>query len=138
MAQAGRVGTSGQFHVLPSPARIYDSRPGTWPSDVGPKAKFAVNDIRVFDVKANNTGVPVGATAALLTLLLVNANPSVQGNMTVWANGVGRPLSNSVVWGGTAQRFTATAVTALDASGFVQVHASQTTDLVIDVVGYYQ
>jgi hypothetical protein len=42
-----------------------------------------------------------------------------------------------MVWGGNAQRFTATAVTALDPSAKVQVEASLATDLVLDVVGYY-
>ena len=81
--------------------------------------------------------VPAGATAALVTILLVNAATSA-GNATIWANGVARPSANSVVWGGTAGRFTATALTALDSQARVQVNSSQVTDLVIDVVGYYR
>ncbi len=129
--------SSGQFHVLRAPARVYDSRPGTSPSTIGPKTKFATNQTRTFDLKANNSGVPAGATAALVTLLLVNASTTA-GNMTIWANGVTKPQANTLVWGGTAGRFTATAVTALDNQARVQVNASRTTDLVIDVVGYYR
>lgn len=131
----GGVGTAGQLHILPAPKRVYDSRPGTSPA-VGPKTPFTPNSTRTFDLKANSSGVPAGATAALLTVLLVNAS-TVAGNLTVWANGVPKPQANTVVWGGTAGRFTATAVSALDSQVRVQVNASQSTNLVLDVVGYY-
>ena len=129
--------TAGAFHVLPAPARVYDSRPGFAPTSVGPKTPFAAGSTRVFDLRANGSGVPAGATAAMVTLLLVNA-ASGAGNLTIWANGATKPVANTLVWGGTAGRFAATAVTALDAQARVQVNASARTDLVIDVVGYYR
>lgn len=124
--------TAGALHVLPAPVRAYDSRPGTRPS-VGPKTKVGTNQTRVLDLRA---AIPPGATAVLLTVLLVNATAG-NGNFTVWANGVAKPLANSLVWGGNAGRFTTTPTTAVDTAGRVQVHASLATDLVLDVVGYY-
>jgi hypothetical protein len=56
----------------------------------------------------------------------------------VWANGAPKPLDNSVVWGGSAGRFTATAVTEVDAAGRVQVNAGLATRIVIDVVGFHR
>lgn len=132
---AGKT-TAGALHVLAVPARIYDSRPGTAPA-VGTKSPLAPNTARTLDLKVNSSGVPAGATAALLTVLLVNA-ANADGNFTVWAAGAARPQANTMVWGGSARRFTATAVTALDTQARCQVLASQTTDVVIDVVGYYR
>lgn len=128
--------TAGALHVLPAPARVYDSRPGTAPA-VAPKTKLVPNQARTIDLKANSSGVPAGATAALLTILLVNAATG-NGNITVWANGVTRPQANTLVWGGATGRFTATATSAVDAQAQVQVLASLATDVVVDVVGYYR
>ena len=132
---SGRT-TAGSLHVLPTPVRIYDSRPGTTPSQ-GPKTPVSGNVARTLDLKVNSSGVPAGATAALLTVLLVNA-ASGNGNLTVWAGGVAQPQANTIVWGGSAGRFTTSTTSALDAQARIQVSASASTDVVIDVVGYYR
>ena len=129
-------GTAGALHVLPVPIRIYDSRAGTSP-DQGPKTKLSGNTARTLDLKANASGVPAGATAALVTVLLVDAT-NANGNFTIWAAGATRPQSNTLVWGGSAGRFTTSTVTALDAQARCQASASIATNLVIDVVGYYR
>ena len=82
-------------------------------------------------------GGPAGATAVMLTVLLVNA-ANGNGNATVWANGVAKPQANTLVWGGSSGRFAATAVSAVDAQARIQVSASLETDVVIDVVGFYR
>lgn len=129
--------TAGAFHVLPTPVRIYDSRPGTIPSQ-GPKAPFPGGTAtRTLDCKHNGSRVPAGATAVVLTLLLTNAARGA-GNLTVWAEGAPKPLSNTMVWGGDAGRFTATAISALDAQARIRVNASLATNLVVDVVGYHR
>lgn len=55
----------------------------------------------------------------------------------MWAQGVAKPQANTLVWGGAAGRFSATAVSALDSQARIQVAASHPTDIVVDVVGYY-
>jgi len=130
------TGTAGALTVLPTPARIYDSRPGSLPN-VGSKSPVPSGGTRVLDLKVNSSGVPAGATAALLTVLLVNAGNG-NGNATVWANGVAKPQANTMVWGGSTGRFTATAVSAVDPQARIQFSASLTTDVVIDVVGFYR
>ena len=134
--RVGGPASAGAFHVLPAPVRVYDSRPLTLPN-VGSKTPLAANVSRVLDTTANSSGVPSDATAVLATLLLVNAFNG-NGNLTIWANGVTKPLSNTIVWGAGAGRWTASAVTALGAGGNVQVQASVATDLVLDIVGYYR
>jgi hypothetical protein len=130
-------GTAGALHVLPAPVRVYDSRPGTSPTSVGPKGPLVAGTTRVIDLKVNSSKVPAGATAALITILLVNAT-SGNGNFTAWANGVARPQANTLVWGGSTGRFTAKELTAVDSQARIQVLASLKTDVVIDVVGYYR
>ena len=128
--------TAGAFHVLPVPVRIYDSRPGTTPS-TGPKTPLVSNTPRPLDVTVNNSKVPVGATAVMVNLLLVDTVAG-NGNFTVWAGGAARPAANNMVWGGNAGRFSSLAVTALDAAARCQVVSSLQTDVVVDVVGYYR
>lgn len=132
----GGPATAGAFHVLPTPVRVYDSRPGTAPSQ-GPKTPLSGNVARAIDCTFNNSKVPVGATAVSLTVLLVNA-ANGNGNLTIWANGAARPSANTAVWGAGSGRYTTTAICALDAAAKIQASASNTTDLVLDVVGYYR
>ena len=128
--------TAGALHVLSTPVRIYDSRPGTSPA-IGSKTKLASNVARPVDLTVNSSGVPAGAIAAMVTLLIVNAAPG-SANFTLWKNGTAQPSSNTMVWGGSVGRFSTLAVTSLDPSGKAQVASSVATDVVIDVVGYYR
>ncbi len=128
--------TAGAFHLLPVPVRVYDSRAGSSPAQ-GPKTPLAGNAARTIDCKVNGSGVPAGAAGVVLTVLLVNA-ANGGGNLTIWAAGAARPSANTMVWGGSAGRFTASAISSLDAQARVQVSASLSTDVVLDVVGYYR
>ncbi len=118
--------------------RVDDSRVGSQPAQ-GPKTKLPGNVGRVIDCTVNDSGVPAGASAVALTVLLVNATNG-SGNMTVWANGVARPAANTMVWGAGAGRWTSSTIAALDGSAKIQVAASANTDLVLvlAVVGYYR
>lgn len=73
----------------------------------------------------------------MVNLLIVGASAG-DANFTLWRNGVAKPSSNTMVWGGSVGRFSTLAVTAVDSAGKAQVCSSTTTDVVIDVVGYYR
>jgi len=128
--------TAGVLHVLPVPVRVYDSRAGA-PPHVAPQTPLAANRARTLDLTVNGSGVPAGATAVLVTCMIVNAGAG-SGNVTIWAHGRVRPASNTMVWGGTAGRASTQAVSAVDANAKVNVQANLATDLVLDVVGYYR
>lgn len=138
--------TAGAFHLLPAPVRVYDSRPGTTPAQ-GPKTRLAAGNVaRALDMSHNSSGVPKGtspyggriaASGVLLNVLLVEAAAG-DGNFTVWANDQPKPQSNTLVWGGSAGRFSTLAVSAVDVSARVKVAASLSTHVVLDVVGYYR
>ncbi|HMJ75880.1 MAG TPA: hypothetical protein VK507_07900 [Iamia sp.] len=128
--------TTGQLHLLPTPVRVYDSRPDGVPA-IGPKTKLAPENPRTLDCRANDSGVPAGATGVEVALLVVNA-PAGNGNLTIWAGDVTRPAATTtMVWGGDAGRFSSPATTRVSAAGKVQVVASVATHLALDVVGYY-
>ena len=127
---------AGSLYPLSSPIRVYDSRPGTTPA-VGSKTRLAAGVSRTLDMKANGTGIYGGVPVVVLNLLLVNATAG-NGNLTVWAAGRAKPQANSLVWGGSAGRFSTVAFSQMDAQGRVDVNASLATDLVVDVVGYYR
>lgn len=130
--------TAGALHILPAPRRVYDSRPGGAPTAVGPKTPLPAGNVaRVLDLKAASSGVPAGATGAVVTILLVNATTG-NGNFTIWANGQPKPTANTLVWGGDAGRFATQAITAVDSQARVKVDASLQTHIVVDVVGYYR
>ena len=129
-------GSAGAFHVLPTPARIYDSRPGTAPA-AGPKTPLSGNTSRLLYTNYNGSGVPNDATAVSVTVLLVNA-ANVNGNFTMWAGDAAKPASNTMVWGAGSGRYTGFAISALGSNATIQVAASATTDVVLDVVGYYR
>jgi len=128
--------TAGSLHVLPVPVRVYDSRPGTFPP-VGSKTPLPTTSARALDLKANGSGVPAGATAVVVTVLLVNAVAGA-GNFTIWSNSAAKPVSNTMVWGPAGGRFSTQVVTAVDTVARVKVQPSLKTDLVLDVVGYYR
>jgi hypothetical protein len=128
--------SAGALHLLPSPKRVYDSRPNTSPAQ-GPKTPLPAGNVaRTIDLKHNGSTVPAGARGALVTVLLVNA-ANASGNFTIWSNSQPKPPSNTLVWGGSAGRFTTLAVTAVDADAKVKIDASHQTNVVLDVVGYY-
>lgn len=127
-------GHAGAFYPWPTPRRAYDSRPGSTPN-VGPKTKLAPGEDRTIDLR------PTFATNAatqgvLVQVLLVNATAGA-GNFTIWSGGVARPLANTMVWGGTAGRFSSLTYTNVSDARYVQVNASLATHLVLDVIGTY-
>ncbi len=130
--------TAGQFHVLDTPARVYDSRPFTTP-DVGSKTPLAANVNRTVDLKANNSTVPADAIAVTVNLLLINLVAGT-GNFTIWANGATKPLANTMVFQNTASanRASTLAITKVDTAALCQINSSLKTDIVVDVVGYYR
>lgn len=127
---------SGAVHLLATPVRIYDSRPGTLPS-VGNKTAFDGGEVRTLDCRVNSSGVPSGAVGVILTCMVVNAVAG-SGNFTVWSASKPKPAANTMVWGGTAGRASTLAMSAAGTSAAINVSPSIPCDVVVDVVGYFR
>ena len=127
---------SGATHLLASPVRVYDSRPGTLPA-VGSKVAFDAGETRTLDCRVNASGVPSGATAVILTCMVVNAVAG-NGNFTVWSGSAAKPSANTMVWGGSGGRFSTLAMSSCGTNASIKVSPSLACDVVVDVVGYFR
>lgn len=121
-----------RFHPL-TPARVQDSRPsgpqaGPYATPWGPGATRTVQVAGVGGVAADATAVSLNVTVT---------NPTAAGYLTLWPAGAARPLASSLNW--APSRTVANAVTvAVGASGAVSVfNSAGSTDVIVDVVGYY-
>ncbi len=130
--------TAGAFIALPTPIRVYDSRPGQVPIAVGPKTPLAANTPRVVDLKGNGSGVPEGATAVSVNLIATGTTSAIGGFMSIYRNGIGFPGTSNLNWSGPAETVAVTTITAVDGNALCQVYAGSVTDVVVDVLGYYQ
>ena len=126
--------TAGQLHLLSTPVRVYDSRPGLAPESVGPKAPTASNSPRTIDATLNDSGVPTTATAVLVNLTIAGAQGN--GYASAWPSGPFPGTSNINFTAG--QNIATTAIVGCGAGATIQIMSNTVTDFLIDVSGYYQ
>jgi len=134
---AGAVAVGTSFYFLPSPKRVYDTRPGQVPVSIGPKAKVlgGRNDILL---TVNGSGVPAsGVTGVMVSLTITNTSAVPGSFLAIFKNGIAFPGTSSINWFGANQTLAVTTVTAVDSASKVALFASSSTDLIIDVLGYY-
>lgn len=134
----GGPGTAGQLHVLPSPKRIFDSRPGSGPDNVA-KGVF-VDQAKAIDAKNAGTGVPSGVPAGA-TALLANfaVTETVNGGYgALWAYGAPDPGTANLNWNATATSISNLAVSGLDGTATFTAKVAGTAHVVLDVIGYWR
>ncbi|MHB8263443.1 MAG: IPT/TIG domain-containing protein, partial [Acidimicrobiales bacterium] len=125
------AGTGSRDETL-SPSRICDTRPGSGEpyagQTLGPGSTLKL-------VVAGVAGVPVTATAVVLNVTVTDTTAS--GYLTVYPGGVPRPMASNLNWkpGATLANMV---VARIGASGTVDIYNySGSTDVVVDVEGYY-
>lgn len=138
---------AGLYNALPSPVRVCDTRAGN-PSALsapnnqcnGPgNAGMTLSANSTLSVNvANVDGVPVGATAAVFNVTVVN--PKSAGYLTVFPQGESTPFASNVNY--TAGQTTANRVIVPLSlggpdPGEISVFSSAKADVVVDVSGYY-
>jgi vacuolar-type H+-ATPase subunit F/Vma7 len=130
--------TAGALVALPTPVRVYDSRPGLPPTGIGPKTPLAAATPRTVDLKGNNSGVPAGATVVLVNLVATGTTTGIGGYMTIYKNGIAWPGTSNLNWTRAGDVAAVTTLTAVDSLGRCAVYAGSVTDVVVDVLGYYR
>jgi hypothetical protein len=125
-------GTSGSLHLLSSPKRVYDSRPGEPPA-IDPKSPLTPNVARTIDPKANSSGVPSAARGVLITVTIPALGAG--GFATVWPSGAWPGTSN--INFGPNQNIATTTVVGLGPGATFLVQSNVSTNVLIDIVGYY-
>jgi hypothetical protein len=132
--KVGGPATSGQLHLLTVPVRVYDSRPGTVPLTVLPKTPLVASVARTVDATGNASGVPTAAIGVLVNITVTQGVAS--GFLTAWPQGAW-PGTSSINWS-AGQTIAATTVTKCGALATFLVLANTVTDVLVDVIGYYQ
>ncbi|MEZ5143181.1 MAG: hypothetical protein R2726_11785 [Acidimicrobiales bacterium] len=131
--------TAGALHVLGTPTRIYDSRPGN-PPDTVVKGPLANGTSRVVSVNVAAAGplVPAGTTAVLVNAGVVGT--STTGFLALYKNGIAYPGTSNVNWFLTGSIVANLAVVAVDAAArfLAYVSAGSSTDFFVDLVAYWR
>ena len=124
--------TAGSFNVLAAPVRIYDSRPG-FPPSTPPKSAMANGETRV--LSCSPAGMPGGAVAVFVNLTVTNT--SAAGFLGLFAAGVSWPGNSSVNWDRAGATVANSAVVGCNALNQISAYCAGTTNLLIDVMGYW-
>lgn len=129
--------TAGALTLLPSPVRIYDSRPGNPPA-TAPKTPLANGASRTLDCTNNASGVPIGATGVLANVTVVNT--SANGFLVAYKQGVAVPTASTINWFQAGTIVANTTVVACDGAARIACYVppSSSTDFFVDVIGYYR
>jgi hypothetical protein len=120
-----------QFYPM-APCRVADTRQGSGP--FGAPFLSGGAAARSFPMQASSCNIPAAAQAWSLNFTAVPHGPL--GYITVWPTGQNKPLI-STLNASTGKVTANAAVVSTGTAGGVSVYASNDTDLVIDINGYF-
>lgn len=124
------VATVGSGLTPLVPARLLDTRVGIG----APKARVAARSTTEVQA-AGRGGVPIAGVAAVVLNVTVNG-PADSGFLTVWPAGVPRPTASNVNFL-PRQTIANQAIVKVGPGGVIDVFSSTSTNMFIDVTGYY-
>ena len=120
-----------------TPSRLVDTRDGTGAplTKLAPSGQLSVAvQGSTLSVNGNSVQVPLDASAAALNVTVVN--PEAAGFVTVWPCSAARPNASNLNF--TAGKVVANNVVApIGDQGNVCFFASQNTDIIVDISGYF-
>jgi hypothetical protein len=125
------------FHPLASPSRLLDTRNGTgWGlSSVPTKKPLVANGTAPVKVEGA-AGIPSsGVTAVVLNLTVTGTTGG--GHLTAWPDGTTKPSTSNLNWTGAGQTVAASTTVEVAGDGVVDISTNSTTQLIVDVQGYY-
>ena len=131
---SGAGGTGSQFIPETTPTRICDTRVGSKPTNQCTGKTMSAGGTMTVQV-SGLAGVPMGATAVAVNVTVTNTTAA--SYLTIFPSGT-RPLTSNLNWeaGATVSNLV---IATLSATGEITIynHAG-TTDVVLDVMGWYQ
>jgi hypothetical protein len=131
--------TGLEFYPLPRPFRLLDTRPGE-PACVTPKAPLTANTPykqSVFTYCSGTYPIPYNAAALVGNATVVNDTPNATaGYITLYPSGSSRPTVSNLNY--TPGQVVPNSFTVkLGSDSAMNIYSSSTTNIVIDIVGYY-
>jgi hypothetical protein len=125
--------TSGLRFISMPPCRVVDTRDSTKPSGFGPPSLVG-KATRSFTLPSGPCGIPAYAQAYSLNVTVVPQGEL--GYLTVWPTGQSQPLASTLnSLDGEVQANAA--IVAGGTGGAISVFATNNTDLVLDINGYF-
>jgi hypothetical protein len=138
-ASADANGVTGfLFYPLPTPMRLLDTRPGQ-PACTTPGVPLAANTAltQAARVTCGGNTVPAAAQAVVGNVAVVNTlSGSTAGNLSMYPNGVTRPLTANVNYV-AGQVISNGFNVALGSDGAFNLYAVTSLDVVVDLSGYF-
>jgi hypothetical protein len=129
-------GSPGALFFYPAtPCRIADTRAGQGFSGAFGTPQLAANATRSFPIESSSCGIPATAQAYSLNMTVVPSGPLEY--LTTWPEGVAQPVVSTLNALGGQIVANAAIVPAGTPNGSISVFASNATNLIIDVNGYF-
>jgi hypothetical protein len=129
------VGNNALVFVPMPPCRVVDTRAASGFTGAYGPPSLSVGIARTFPINSSSTCLfPVTVAAYSLNVTVVPQGPL--GFLTIWPTGQARPLA-STLNDLQGQIVANAAVVMAGTSGSVDTYASNSTDLVVDINGYY-
>jgi hypothetical protein len=118
-----------------TPCRIADTRNASFPAGFGPPS-LSGGTSRTFAIQSGSSPCPVPSIAQAYSFNITIVPPGFVDFITVWPTGQPRP--NASTLNGYVNTVIANAaIVPAGTGGSVDVYASQNTNLIIDINGYY-
>ncbi|HYE16583.1 MAG TPA: carboxypeptidase regulatory-like domain-containing protein, partial [Pyrinomonadaceae bacterium] len=126
-----------QYYPLPHPVRLLDTRAGE-PACVNPGAPFAAGSTSKIVAQRTCSGltIPANAESIVGNATVVNNKSKQPGYVTLFRGGTARPTVSSINYAGMQVISNAFTV-GLGEGGTFSAYAHSTTDMIVDVTGYY-
>lgn len=118
-----------------APCRLADTRPA--PDRVGSAGSFGADETKTFVARGSNGKCVLPADAVGLSLNVTAVGASAAGWLRVWPCGSPEPSTASVNYR-ESLAFPNAVVVPVDSSGAVCVVSQRSTDVVVDVSGWFE
>ncbi|MFN7938040.1 MAG: hypothetical protein U0R19_32220 [Bryobacteraceae bacterium] len=132
-SRVGNDGAGSRFYPVP-PCRVVDTRVGGGKTGAFGPPQLPAGAVREIPIPLSNCGVPPTAQAYALNFTVVPAGPL--SYITAWPAGAPQPLV-STLNSYLGQVVANAAIVSAGTNGAIRVFASNATDLVVDISGYF-
>ena len=130
------VAVAGLEFYAVTPCRVADTRVGGGFSGAFGPPSLAAGGTRTFPIPSGSCGIP--ANAAAYSMNLTTVTKGYLGYLSIWPAGQSIPnVSTLNSYSATPTAVSNAAIVPAGASGAVNVYATDSTDLIIDIDGYF-